>query len=134
MSVYKATYSRNGFFRNIGDILRPRILAEGYDLRSSDEGKDVFARSPQGPFPEWARAGATKKLLRRFCLTTSYVRKPAKIEIAFHWDMDGENPYGDEHNVCAGWCHQQAKDFFDYLNEWFDATEAEGAESSLPVG
>lgn len=134
MSIYKATYTRNGFFKNVGEILRPRILAEGYDLRSSDEGKDVFQRSSQGPFPEWARTEATRKLLRKFYLTTSYVRRPAKLEIAFHWDMHDYAPFADEQEVFGKWCYQQAKGIFDYLNEWFDAMEAEGAESSLPVG
>lgn len=125
MSIYKATYSRNGFFTNVGEILRPRILAEGYDLISTDEGKDVFLRSPQGPFPEWARTGTTRKLLRKFCLTTSYVRRPAKIEITFHWDMQDYTPFADEQQVFGKWCYQQAKGIFDYLSEWFDAMGSE---------
>ena len=109
MVIYTTTWEKAGFFPKLPDVLRPRILAAGYDLQAEDEGKQVYAY-PAKNAPS---------------LRVSYILTPGRTSVTFRWDSRFSN------KRLADGAYELAKGFFAYLNEWFEAVgELEASDDS----
>jgi hypothetical protein len=99
--VYTTTWKREGSFPMLKDVLRPRILAAGYDLQAEDEGKQVYSLPTKN----------------RMALMVSYILTPRATEIELTWYAQGKYWSKEE----ADWAFGLAKRFYAYLAEWLKA-------------
>ena len=102
--VYTTAWKREGSFPMLKDVLRPRILAAGYDLQAEDEGKQVYGLPTR----------------KSTALMVSYILTPSTTEIAFTWYAQGKYWSKSEADSAFG----LAKRFYAYLGEWLKAAGA----------
>ena len=124
--LHRLSLEMQGFFQQLPDLLRPRVLAEGYDLHAEDEGKQVYIQSEYAlkrkPFSWWSVSFSD--IVASMKLTVGYVLMPDKTTVAFTWE-----------NVLAGywgpftgkrvmsWVKDEASLFEDYLRAWYKASQ-----------
>lgn len=133
--VYETTWEMDGYFADLPALFQPRAFAAGYSLDFSDTGKQVYIRSEyalelrtkpkakfQGSFVEHLRASLT--------LTVSYVVTPKRTSVSFLWESPLDYyPYGGgTRSSVVNSLVAEAKQFYQYLNEWVAAAEQKELE------
>jgi len=124
--IYSCQWEAEGFLGKLPNLLRPRILAEGYHLHAEDEGKQVYIQSDKAL--QKPRRGhffhriTTEEIMQAMKLTVSYVLTPRKTTVLFTWD----NPYGGiaEKTSWINGLRRRTETLIDYLDDWFN--EAHG--------
>ena len=135
MPFYEWTWTKEDeFLQNLRELVKPVILAEGYDLFSEDAGKQVYVRGEESITRKIKFWGVpNKKLHNATRLVVAYVLTPTRTFARFTW----ENPYCDVDG------YQWRKDFlnevafgeatriYEYLQDWYNAV-AESNEQADP--
>ena len=137
MAFYKwAWVKKDAFLQGLGDLLKPAILAEGYDLHAEDVGKQVYVRG-QRAITQKARFHMfnvpVEEVRNAMRLTVGYVLTPTETRVRFQW----ENPY-----YAGYWAARQyldhlalneARRFQQYLEDWYKAARGcENKDEALP--
>jgi len=117
MVVYEYTWiKKDEFLQNLRDLLKPVILAEGYDLFAEDAGKQVFARGERSITQKskhyYVTSPPVEEVRSATKLTVGYVLTPSETRARFMW----ENPYYYHPQV-----HDEAMRFYEYLEDWYKA-------------
>ena len=117
--IHRDTHILKGFANDVREILKPRILSEGYTLHSHDEGKQVYIRGDLALNPKWFFGGPDwEEFLSSIRLTVAYVLVPDQTTVSFVWESPYEVTVGPK---ISKWVTDQASAFFSYLDEWIVA-------------
>ena len=120
--LHRFRFEMQGFFQRLPDLLRPRVLAEGYYLHAEDEGKQVYIQSEYAlrKKPFWWWRLSFSDLVASMKLTVGYVLMPEKTTVAFTWENRLTDRSGRR---TRKWIEDQARLFEDYLRAWHKASQ-----------
>lgn len=120
--VKRREWTGEGFLERLPDLLRPRILAEGYQFHSEDEGKQVYIRSKYALKRRLRLMPDLDDLIRSMKLTVGYIRTPRKTTVVFTWESLLSKYKGER---TTDWLREQGHVLTQYLDEWFNEVQGE---------
>ena len=137
MGFYQwAWVKKDAFLQRMPDLLKPAILAQGYDLYAEDVGKQVYVRGDRGITQTcksyfWTHA-PNDELRRATKLTVGYVLTPSETRVQFTW----ENPYYAKrtlyHPFLNSLSSREATGLYEYLEDWYKAANRCENEGDAP--
>jgi len=124
MAFYEWKWTKKDeFIQNLRDLLKPVILAEGYNLFSEDAGKQVFVRGESSITQKTKFFFKPEDVRSATRLTVAYVLTPSKTCARFTW----ENPYYIDFGMARRYLDKKAPEeanrFYEYLEDWYKAME-----------
>ena len=132
--VYTWQWTGAGFLPGVREILRPILLAHGYNLVSEDDGKQVFIRGKLALRTRGflLRHPSASECLESLKLTVGYVATPVKTRVSFTWESCFEEYFTQRELASCQplkeWMAEHVKPIRESLNEWHAAAQGESDE------
>ena len=122
MAFYEWKWTKKDeFIQNLRDLLKPVILAEGYNLLTEDAGKQIFVRGERSITQKTKFFFGAEDVRSATRLTVAYVLTPSKTCARFTW----ENPYYIDYFAARRYLDQKAPEeanrYYEYLEDWYKA-------------